>query len=165
MNPSQRYFGKYRGKVAANVDPEQRGRVQVAVPAVLGDSKLCWAMPCVPYAGPGVGLFLLPPRGANVWVEFEGGDPDYPIWTGCFWGTGECPAMPAIVQNKVLKTGPVTLTMNDLKGLELEVALPGMPAPIKLTMNQAGMELSAGKAKIKLGPVSVNVNDGALEVI
>jgi len=43
----------------------------------------------------GVGLFFLPPKGANVWVEFEGGDPDYPIWSGCFWSDGEVPAQPA----------------------------------------------------------------------
>ena len=49
-------------------------------------------MPCAPFAGSGVGFFALPPVGANVWVEFEGGDPDYPIWSGCFWGAGEVPA-------------------------------------------------------------------------
>ncbi|MCB1831203.1 MAG: baseplate assembly protein, partial [Gammaproteobacteria bacterium] len=66
------FFGKYRGSVENNVDPQMMGRIQVSVPAVLGDGTLSWAMPCVPYAGPGVGLFTLPPNGANVWVEFEG---------------------------------------------------------------------------------------------
>ena len=67
----------------------QRGRVQVSVPAVLGDGQLSWAEACVPYAGDSVGLFVVPPVGANVWVEFEGGDPAYPILGGCFWGPGE----------------------------------------------------------------------------
>ena len=79
------------------------GRVQVSVPAVLGDGRLSWAMPCVPYAGSQVGFFAIPPVGANVWVEFEGGDPDYPIWSGCFWGTGEVPATPAMAADQGLQ--------------------------------------------------------------
>ena len=62
-------FGKYRGKVANNVDPLQQGRIQVSVPAVLGEGRLAWALPCVPYAGPGVGFFTVPPIGGNVWVK------------------------------------------------------------------------------------------------
>jgi uncharacterized protein involved in type VI secretion and phage assembly len=84
------FFGKYRGQVANNIDPMLLGRIQVKVPAVLGDGDLSWAMPCVPYAGASVGLFLVPPVGANVWVEFEAGDTDYPISSGCFWGVGRC---------------------------------------------------------------------------
>ena len=82
-----RHYGKYRGQVASNADPANRGRLQVSVPALLGD-QLVWAMPCAPYAGNGVGLFALPPVGTGVWVEFEGGDLDYPIWSGCFWADG-----------------------------------------------------------------------------
>ena len=92
------FFGKYRGKIENNIDPMLQGRVQVSVPAVLGDGSLAWAMPCVPYAGSGVGLFMIPPVGTNIWVEFESGNPDYPIWAGCFWGTGEAPAQPAILK-------------------------------------------------------------------
>lgn len=79
MTQRQLFFGKYRGKVESNLDAFQQGRVQVSCPAVLGDGSLSWAMPCAPYAGSGVGFFAVPPNGANVWVEFEGGDPDYQI--------------------------------------------------------------------------------------
>src|ERR1700704_4306695 len=95
------FFGKYRGRVVGNRDPLNLGRIQVSVPAVLGDFRNNWALPCVPYAGKKVGLYLMPPVGANVWVEFEAGDPDYPIWAGCFWGVGEVPASPAIPNMKV----------------------------------------------------------------
>ena len=37
-------------------------------------------------------------------MEFEGGDPDHPIWTGCFWGLGETPVVPALAETKVFKT-------------------------------------------------------------
>jgi hypothetical protein len=162
------FFGKYRGKIENNIDPLQQGRVQVSAPAVLGEGTLAWAMPCSPYAGAGVGFFAVPPVGANVWVEFEGGDPDYPIWSGCFWGKGEMPKMPALAQYKVLKTDGTTLTLTDLPGaggFSLEVGPPVVPTPMKLTMDASGIEISNAAAKIKLTPVSVSINEGALEVI
>ncbi len=82
--PRRRFYGKYRGTVTDNADAFGLGRVLVTCPAVYGTGEN-WAMPCTPYAGSGVGLFLLPPIGAHAWVEFEGGDPDYPIAAGYFW--------------------------------------------------------------------------------
>jgi hypothetical protein len=125
-------------------------------------------MPCVPYAGPGVGFFAIPPEGANVWVEFEGGDPDYPIWSGCFWGMGEVPVKPAVAQVKVFKTDGISLTLSDLPGgggFTLEAGPPAVPMPLKLVFNAAGIEISNGAANIKLTSASVSVNNGALEVI
>jgi hypothetical protein len=162
------FFGKYRGKVENNIDPMLQGRIQVSVAAVLGDGRLSWAMPCAPYAGSGVGLFAIPPVGANVWVEFEGGDPDYPIWSGCFWGVGEAPAAPAIPQMKVFKTDGVTMTLSDLPGaggFTLEVGPPVVPIPLKLVMDASGVEISHGAASVKLSPATVSINNGALEVI
>jgi len=160
------YFGKYRGKVTSNTDPLRQARVEVSCPAVLGDGTNGWAMPCVPYAGPGVGLFAVPPVGADVWVEFEGGDPDYPIWSGCFWRTGGAPA--AIPETKMLKTDGVTLTISDLPGsggLTLEVSPPLVAAPMTVKMSAAGIELTNGNAHVALSAVSVSINNGALEVM
>lgn len=163
-----RFFGKYRGKVENNIDPLLLGRIQVSVPVVIGDARLAWATPCVPYAGPGVGLFTIPPNGAHVWVEFEGGDPDYPIWSGCFWGVGEVPATPAIPQMKVFKTDGVTMILSDVPGaggLTIEVNPPAVATPLKLVFNAAGIEISNSAASVKLTPASVSINNGALEVI
>ena len=163
------YFGKFRGQVANNIDPLQQGRIQVSVPAVLGDSRLAWAMPCVPFAGSGVGFYAMPPNGANIWVEFEGGDPDRPIWAGCFWGTGELAALQASApQMKVFKVDGITLTMNELSGaggLQIEVGPPAVSTPLKLVFDSSGIELSNGSSKIALTSASVSVNDGALEVV
>lgn len=157
------FFGKYRGQVENNIDPQQMGRVQVSVPAVLGEGSLSWAMPCVPYAGPGVGFFAMPPTGANVWVEFEGGDPDYPIWSGCFWGLGEVPALPAVAEIKMLKTDTCTVTLSDLPGIggvTIETAT-GM----KIVMSALGLEIDNGQGGvIKLTGPQVSINNGALEV-
>jgi hypothetical protein len=163
------FYGKYRGKVAENLDPLRLGRLQVTCPAVLGDGRLSWALPSAPYAGDHVGLFALPPVDSNVWVEFEGGDPDYPIWSGCFWGTGQVPvAEPVVPETKVLKTGSMTLTINDAPGqggVTIEVSPPAVSTPLKISLTSSGIELSNGAAKITLTPASVSVNDGALEVI
>jgi uncharacterized protein involved in type VI secretion and phage assembly len=158
------FFGKYRGKVANNVDPMQQGRVQVSVPAVLGSGSLSWAMPCVPYAGSQVGFFAIPPTGANVWVEFEAGDPNAPIWSGCFWGSGEVPAAPAVAEMKVLKTDTATITLNDLPGaggIKIETTT-GM----KIEITAAGIEIDNGQgASLKMSGPQVSVNNGALEVV
>lgn len=87
---SEKYYGKYRGTVLNNIDPEQRGRLTLLVPDVLGIVPSSWAESCAPLAGPTgppMGVYLVPPIGAGVWVEFEHGDPSYPIWTGCRWGS------------------------------------------------------------------------------
>ncbi len=82
-----RYHGKYRGLVVDNDDPQRLGRLRVQVPSVLGDQVVTgWALPCVPYGGhAGQGWFALPDPGAGVWVEFEEGDLEFPVWVGTFW--------------------------------------------------------------------------------
>lgn len=180
----EKFYSKYRGKVENNLDPLQLGRLQVSVPLVLGDGKFSWAMPCVPYAGSGVGLFALPPLGANIWVEFEGGDVDYPIWSGCFWGAGEVPASPAVEQVKVFKTDAIKLELSDLPGaggVKLEISAPAVAKPLTLKMTSqgieldnapatlkltpAGVEISSGAGSVKLTGPQVSINDGALEII
>jgi hypothetical protein len=172
----QQFFGKYRGKVTANRDPLNLGRVQVSVASIFEEGKQSWAMPCTPYAGKGIGLFMIPPVDSNVWVEFEGGDPDYPIWSGCFWGNNELPEeaqVPKPDETLVLKAFAaggkgVTIKMSSSgssKGLTVEVAPPVVSQPLKLVFNSSGIEISAGSlGNIKASPSSVKINDSALEV-
>lgn len=77
-----RYWGKYKAFVRDLADPEKRGRIRVHCPAVMGtkDDKstwLDWALPCFSSS-----LFDLPPDKSGVWVEFENGQPGFPIWAG-----------------------------------------------------------------------------------
>ena len=158
-----RFFGKYRGQIVNNIDPQNQGRVQVSVPAVLGSGSLSWAMPCAPYGGAGVGFFAVPPIGANVWVEFEAGDSDYPIWAGCFWGVGDAPVLPALPTSKVLKTDTASITLDDIPGAG--GILIEYVTGAKIVINATGIEIDNGMGgKIALSGPNVSVNNGALEV-
>ncbi|MEM6466803.1 MAG: phage baseplate assembly protein V [Pseudomonadota bacterium] len=155
------YFGKYRGTVTNNLDPNTSGRLQVNVPAIYGSNTLNWAMPCVPYAGSDQGVYMIPPIGANIWVEFEGGDISFPIWSGCFWGQGECPGQTPFT--KLIKTPVATITLDE--------AMPQAPVVIetetgnKITITAQGITLeTSGGAKIEMTGPQVNVNSGALEI-
>jgi len=127
----ERLYGKYRGIVLNNMDPMQLGRVQATVPEVLGEVPTGWAAPCAPYAGVQAGFFSLPPPGAGVWIEFEGGDVSRPIWSGCYWGAGEVPMKPPGVPSlpttkiwrselgltAVLDDATQTITLSDAVGV------------------------------------------------
>lgn len=157
------FFGKYRGRVENNLDPMFNGRIQVSVPAVLGTDGLSWAMPCVPYAGPGVGFFFVPPTGASVWVEFEGGDADYPIWTGCFWNVGDAP-QPALPAMKIIKTDTFTLTVNEVvPGATL--ASIELANGAKLAFDPTGITLSTTAGILALSGTQITLNDDALVVL
>lgn len=153
MDTAHKFYGKYRGKVVGNVDTLGLGRLQISCPGVLGEGSKSWAMPCSPYAGPDVGFFVLPPEGANVWVEFESGDPDYPIWSGCFWGAGEAPAeasanLPTAAAHKVLKTETFTVSISDedsTGGVTVEIKSPAVENEIKLVCDSAGTKLTVGE--------------------
>lgn len=141
-----RFYGKYRAKVRENLDPLSLGRIIAEVPLV--PAATTWALPCTPYAGPGVGFYAIPPLGADVWVEFEGGDPDYPIWTGCFWTAPPFPLM--VPERKVFQTEFLTMTLDDLPaegGYTIEYFMLGeMDAPFRIKISMAGITLSAPPA-------------------
>jgi Type VI secretion system/phage-baseplate injector OB domain len=116
---TDRFYGKYRGLVAINVDPLGQGRLKAIVPEVLGVMPSSWALPCTPYAGTLAGLFTVPMIGTGVWIEFEAGDVTRPIWSGCWWGSAQVPlnelGAPPTFASKVLRTDTgLTLAFNDI---------------------------------------------------
>lgn len=163
-------FGKYRAMVLDNLDPLLLGRVLAEVPALPG-SVLNWALPCTPYAGPSVGLYAIPPVGANVWIEFEAGDPSYPIWTGCFWAHGELPATPSgppTPQTKLFQTDACTLVLNDLLdagGIFLTCSPPAVATPITLLLNSTGISLTCPESAIRITPASIELTQGTTTVV
>jgi uncharacterized protein involved in type VI secretion and phage assembly len=163
------YYGKYRGTVINNIDPMQKGRLQVQVPDVMGLGLSSWAMPCVPLAGPQMGTYFVPIIGSGVWVEFEGGDPDSPIWTGGFWGSAaEVPALALAglptSPNIVLQTsGQNSIVISDVPGtggIMLKSATGAM-----ILINETGITISNGQgATIMLTGPTVTINQGALAI-
>jgi uncharacterized protein involved in type VI secretion and phage assembly len=153
-----RFFGKYRGSVT-DVD-EDTLRLKAKVPAVLGDQKTGWCMPCVPYAGDSVGMAFLPEVGAGVWIEFEGGDVSYPIWVGCYWRDGEIPsdAKPDV---KTIVTKQGSKVLLDDSGQKITIT---DGSSNKVTLDSDGITLERGSSKVEVSDSSVSVNDGALEV-
>ncbi len=154
-----RFYGKYRGIVSA-VDASTM-RIKAKVPSVLGETDTGWCMPCVPYAGPGVGFAFLPETGSGVWIEFEGGDVSFPIWVGGYWRAGEFPA-DAAAHVKVVVTGaPHKLEFDDDQG---SITLSD-PNGNTATLDSSGITLANGQSiSVVVSSSSVSVNDGALEV-
>ena len=164
----EQFYGKYRGEVANAIDPLGLGRVQVSVPDVLGDGRNAWAMPCTPFAGPSVGFFAVPPVGANVWIEFERGDPDYPIWSGCFWGPNQAPvaAGPQQVLTQALVGQGYKIEVLDVPGapsVSIAATLPTGEASV--VIDASGMTLTWGQSTVALTVDSVSVNGSNLKVL
>lgn len=162
------FYGKYRGVVTDINDPLMMGRVKATVPDVLGDQESGWALPCAPFGGSKVGFFALPTVDAGVWVEFEHGDPDYPIWSGCWWGSvAEVPPVlvaPPYKKLMVVTEGDQRIILDDtpgVGGITLETA-----GGQKIVMSPTGIEIDNGMgATITLTGPQVSVNNGALDVM
>jgi uncharacterized protein involved in type VI secretion and phage assembly len=167
----KKFYGKYRGTVVNNLDPLQIGRILALVPDVSTLLPTSWAMPCVPIAGKQMGTYMVPQVGAGVWIEFEQGDPDYPVWVGGFWGiVAEVPALalaglpgdPSIV---LQTTAQNTIAVSDLPGPTGGIMLKSTTGAT-LLVNDTGIYIQNGKGAsiVMVGP-TVTVNSGALVVI
>jgi uncharacterized protein involved in type VI secretion and phage assembly len=165
------YYGKYRGTVMNNVDPMNIGRLQAMVPDVAGFMPSSWAMPCVPVAGINMGMFTVPPIGSGVWIEFERGDPDFPIWVGGYWGSAAetptlaksvPPGIAGITLQTTLKNG---ITISDapgsIGGIMIQTTTGAM-----VSVSDVGIIISNGKgAVINMSGPTTDINAGALTVV
>jgi uncharacterized protein involved in type VI secretion and phage assembly len=175
----RRFYGKYRGFVVENADPENLGRLKLRVPSVLGDEVVTgWAMPCVPYGGDAnQGMLFIPEVDAGVWVEFEEGDLEFPIWVGTFWskpgGESELPlpnqpdgSEESAVQDpptrKIIKTlKGHTIQFEDKDDEEMITIVEGGKGHI-ITMNKDGIIITEGanKHKVLLDSTGITITDG-----
>jgi uncharacterized protein involved in type VI secretion and phage assembly len=172
-----RFYGKYRAFVADNADPEYRGRLRLRIPSVLGSDVISgWAMPCAPYGGSNdQGFFFIPDQDAGVWVEFESGLLDYPIWVGTFWskpgGSTEVPALAASQSpptSKIIKTTNHTLEFADADGSEAITITDGKNTNT-VTLDSAGIsikdnfgnEVTLASGGVTIKSSQIKIGDGA----
>jgi len=162
------FYGKFRGTVSDINDPLMIGRIKAKVPDVMGDQESGWAMPCASFGGNGAGFFALPLVGAGVWIEFEHGDPEYPIWSRCCCRSAA--EMPAVLltppyKKMMIKTqGGNNIILDDtpgIGGITLETS-----AGQKIVLSSVGVELTNGQgASIKMTGPQISINNGALDII
>lgn len=179
---TKKFYGKYRGTVMNNVDPMQMCRIQAIVPDVLGPIPTSFAMPCVPITGKQMGTFMMPQIGSGVWIEFEQGNPDYPIWTGGYWGLAAemplaalagNPASPSLILQSALQNAVI---ISDLPPSPPPPVMPPVPTTggiilrsttgASIVVNDAGIFISNGKGAIisMMGP-NILINNGAMMIV
>lgn len=170
MSPRRQYFGKYRGMVLNNMDPMQSGRLLVQVPDVLGLSTSSWAVGSFPLTGKQMGFWAIPQIGTGVWVEFEQGDVDHPIWSGCWYGsTADVPSLALATQPPLSSVfmqtaGQVMFQMSDLPGPAGGIMIKTLTGAMIL-VNDVGITISNGKgASIVMTGPTVTINAGALVI-
>jgi uncharacterized protein involved in type VI secretion and phage assembly len=174
MTESKKYYGKYRGTVVQNLDPEQRGRLQVEVPDVLSLVPSTWAEACVPLSGtlgPPMGVYVVPPVGAAVWVEFEHGDPNLPVWVGCRFANASdvptaalagIPSDPNIIIQSLAQHMIMISDLPGVGGITLQSSTGA-----QLIVSDTGITLSSGPGgtSILMTDLGIDINTGTLTVL
>lgn len=154
------YYGKYRGIVTDIDDPDNRCRIRATVPAVLGEHPCAWAMPAMPFAGDGHGMVMLPAIGSGVWIEFEAGRLDNPIWSGAWWASGQRPDPQGPKVRVIVSENGHQVVLDD-DGDEVKV-VHGSGPEIKLTATE--IVLTCGSCEIKISSTEISLNNGLIKV-
>ncbi|MEO8576156.1 MAG: phage baseplate assembly protein V [Gemmatimonadales bacterium] len=162
LSTPHKFYGKYRGTVINNEDPLQIGRIMALVPDVSTVMPTSWAMPCLPGLGIQYGVCVIPPLAAGVWIEFEQGDPDYPIWTGGFWGSAA--EVPALTRARLpVSPGIVMQTV-----AQNTIAITDVPPQILIKVGGSTIMVRADGISVIAPSITLNgalvVNNGALAV-
>jgi phage baseplate assembly protein gpV len=154
------YFGKYRGIVTDVDDPHGQCRIRATVPALLGEHECGWAMPAAPFAGDGHGMVLLPEKGSGVWIEFEAGQLDNPIWSGAWWASGQRPGpQGAALRVLVSKHGHKLILDDDADELTL---VHGSGPEIRLTATE--VVIRCGACELRISNSDISLNNGLVKV-
>lgn len=115
------YYGSYRAQVIDNNDPEGNGRLMIHAPQVHGPSfPRVWAWPITAMAMTKGGIWAIPDIGEWVYVQFDHGRPEFPMWSGGWWGDGDTTA--DMTPSKVVVCTPEGLkVVLDRKAMEITV--------------------------------------------
>lgn len=155
-----RFYGKYRGIVRDIDDPENLCRIKAEVPAVYEDHQSPWALPAFPFAGQRHGLVLMPEVGDGVWIEFEAGDIERPIWTGCWFASGERPN-PQGNKARLLATSAGHKIVLDEDQNQIQIQHPG---GAEINVGASEIVLKLGLCELKMTQSEINLNHGMVKV-
>ena len=155
-----RFYGKYRGQVTDVDDPEQNCRVKALVPAVMGETEVGWALPAFAFAGPGYGQVLLPEVGDRVWIEFEAGNLNYPVWTGAFFIAGDRPEPSSHGARVIVSKKGHQLVLDD--DADKLIVKHAMGATLEMTATE--ITLSVGASKMVMSLSAISFNDGVVKI-
>jgi hypothetical protein len=157
---ASRFFGKYRGTVTDVADPDNNGRIKAQVPAVMGEVDVGWALPAFPFAGDGHGQVMLPEPGAMVWIEFEAGNLDFPIWSGGFFLPGQRPTPDANGARVIVSPSGHLVVLDDDAG---EVIVRHGSGP-EIKMTGSAITLTVGACTIEIGMTAISFNNGIVKI-
>jgi uncharacterized protein involved in type VI secretion and phage assembly len=157
------YFGKYRGIVTDVDDPDNQCRIRATVPSVLGEQACGWALPAAPFAGDGHGMVTLPKVGSGVWIEFEAGRLDNPIWSGGWWASGQRPdPQGAGVRVFVSEKGHKVILDDEANEVKIVHGDEVITKVIQITASE--IVLTCGACEIKITNENISLNNGLIKV-
>lgn len=157
-----RLYGKHRGTVTDVADPENKCRIMATVPGVMGPQGevVGWAEPAFPFAGAGRGQVMLPEVGDMVWIEFEAGNIDFPIWTGCFFLSGQRPTPDSNGARVIVSKSGHQLVLDD--DADKVVLAHAMGATLEMTATE--ITLSIGACKMVMSLTAISFNEGVVKI-
>lgn len=144
------YYGKYRAVVQSVDDPEKRGRIRVLCPKILGEAVSNWCEPCVPVAYDFGGDFAIPKVGETVWIEFEAGDTNKPIYTGGWWSKNSSPSDSYDVETRCIEWNGCSIKM---WGKNTKT---GVKATIEISVGESKLTLTEDNIKAIADRIDLN---------
>lgn len=154
------YYGKYRGLVSDVSDPENRCRIKATLPGLLDGEECGWAMPVLPFAGDGHGMVMLPAIGSGVWIEFEAGNLDLPLWSGCWFADGQRPDPQGEKVRVIVSENGHRIVLDDENG-EVKIAHSG---GAEIVLSGDGIALSFQACKLEISGSDISLNNGLIKV-
>jgi hypothetical protein len=154
------YYGKYRGIVTDVNDPENRCRIRAQVDSLLDGQQTGWAMPASPFAGDGHGMVMLPQVGSGVWIEFEAGNLNLPIWSGGWWADGQRPD-PQGERVRVIVSETGNQFVFDDDNDEVKIVHHGGP---EITISASEIVMKVGGCELRIGNTDISLNNGLIKV-
>lgn len=164
------FYGVYRAVVVSNEDPnssgspDPQGRLVVRVPSV-GDTPDAQriAYPFALFAGENYGVKFIPRVDDQVYVMFERGKLDMPIWFGGWWAQNDIHEdFSSVDSHGIMTPGGHQLIFDEQSGSEF-IRIKHLDGETKIELDSQGNVFIVNKSgkKINIGDGAENANEPA----